>query len=146
MDWNQMRARCSSARFCGVAVLRDHRLAFTRCSPKRGCGVADALPNIGSEVWGVVYEIDDQDVGSLDASEGYRPGRENNAYRRETRHVYLDGNQDKPMAAEIYFANAQDNPPLPGHAYKEQILSGAKHWHLPAYYIADVLEYIKVKD
>lgn len=32
MHWDQMRSRCPSARFVGVALLRDFRLAFTGSS------------------------------------------------------------------------------------------------------------------
>ncbi len=70
MDWQQMRDR-PSARFMGVASLRDHRLAFTRRSVKGGCGVADVVPVKGQVVWGAVFEIDDRDIGRLDVTEGY---------------------------------------------------------------------------
>src|SRR5260370_28717436 len=73
MDWDQMKTRCPSACFVGVAVLRDHRLAFTRRSKKRACGVADAVPEEGAAVWGAVFEIADVDIGRLDDTEGYRP-------------------------------------------------------------------------
>ena len=69
MDWDQMKQCCQAARFVGVALLPDHRLAFTRKSVNRGCGVADAVPDAGRRVWGVVYEIGDLDVGKLDTSE-----------------------------------------------------------------------------
>ncbi len=144
MDWAQMMGRCPSARFIGIAVLPDHRLAFTRCSRIRGCGVADAVPDPGSETWGVIYEIDDRDVRILDACEGYEPGRENNAYRREERHVYLNGNKEAPMLVSIYFASRDENYPLPNQAYKDLILSGAKYWHLPDSYIENVLSRIEV--
>jgi hypothetical protein len=49
MDWNQMRERCPSSRFVGIAVLRDHKLAFTRKSLKRGCGVADLIAEGGAQ-------------------------------------------------------------------------------------------------
>ena len=80
MNWDQMRERCPSSRFVGIAVLRDHKLAFTRKSVNRGCGVADVVAEDGAQVWGVVYEIVDLDVGKLDASEGFRPGRDMNSY------------------------------------------------------------------
>jgi len=70
MNWQQMQERCPSARFFGVALLPDHKLAFTRKSIKRGCGVADAVPTQGQKVWGVVYEVTDRDVIKLDKSEG----------------------------------------------------------------------------
>lgn len=143
MDWPQMKDRCPTARFVGIAALRDHRLAFTRRSVQRRCGVADAIPEQGKDVWGVVYEIDDVDVGRLDASEGYRPGRADNSYRREERHVFMDDDDQKPMAAFTYIAIPQKDPPLPNAEYKQLIVSGARFWHLPEAYIRE-LEAIKV--
>jgi hypothetical protein len=60
MNWDEMRERCPYARVFVAAVLRAHKLAFTRESDRRGCGVADAVPQDGSEVWGVVDEITDK--------------------------------------------------------------------------------------
>lgn len=145
MDWEQMWKRCPSARFAGIAVLPNHRLAFTRKSVKRGCGVADAVERDGGKVWGVVYDIDDLDVGRLDASEGYRPGRARNSYLREERHVYGDGNDQQPLAVSTYFAERQVNPPLPNAEYKRLLGSGSKHWHLPDEYVRQ-LEAIEVRD
>lgn len=145
MDWDQMRERCPSARFVGVAKLPGHRLAFSRRSRKRNCGVADAVEDQGSDVWGVVYEIDDQDIARLDVAEGYSPGRAKNAYRREERHVFVDGAKSTPLSVAVYFAIPEENPSLPNEDYKSQILKGANHWHLPQEYIRDVLERIEAE-
>jgi gamma-glutamylcyclotransferase len=143
MDWTQMRGRCPSARFVGRAVLPDHRLAFTRKSDKRGCGVADVVHSGGQKVWGAVFEILELDVGALDKSEGYRPGREKNSYWRGKCLVFLDGEDQRPLTAVTYYAEPQSDPPLPNQAYKNLILSGARHWHLPADYVTE-LEAIEV--
>ena len=143
LDWSQMRERCPSARFVAVAKLKGHRLAFTRRSTGRGCGVADAVSDPGHDVWGVVYEIDQRDVGSLDQSEGFAPGRARNSYVREERHVYAEGDDQRPLITSIYFAIKEDNPPLPNAEYKRLIVDGAKFWHLPQGYIAE-LERIEV--
>lgn len=66
--------------------------------------MADAVPTTGHNVWGVVYEIDDRDVSQLDEREGYLPGRQVNAYRREERHVLLGGDDGKPLPVAVYFA------------------------------------------
>ena len=144
MDWDQIRERCPSARFLGIAVLLDHRLAFSRYSSTRKCGVADAVESEGSEVWGVVYDIDEVDVGNLDKKEGFRPGNINSSYQREQRHVILDGHRKKPLAVVVYFASPQPGTHLPSHIYKDLILSGANYWHLPENYIRDILEPIQV--
>ncbi len=130
-----MRERCPSARFLCVAKLKDHRLAFTRKSENRGCGVADAVSDPGDEVWCVVYEIDELDIGRLDQAEGFIPGKLHNAYNREESHVYVDGDEEQPLVASIYFAVKENNPPPPNVAYKRLIVEGAKFWHLPPDYI-----------
>jgi gamma-glutamylcyclotransferase (GGCT)/AIG2-like uncharacterized protein YtfP len=140
LGWAQMRKRCPSAKFVCVAKLPDHRLAFTRHSGNRGCGVADAVPDSSHEVWGVVYEISDMEVGALDRTEGFSPGRAKNAYMREERHVLVDGEDAKPMAVRLYFAQREANPPLPTAEYKRLIVEGAKFWRLPAGYVGELEE------
>ena len=97
MNCDQMRERCPSSRFMGIAVLRDQKLAFTRESRRRRCGVADAVAEVG-RVWGVVYEIVDLDVVKLDASEGFRPGQDkNSSYCQRQCLVFLDGEDQRPL-------------------------------------------------
>jgi gamma-glutamylcyclotransferase len=141
LDWSQIRERCPSARFVCVGLLRDHELAFTRCSCSRECGVADALYEEGAEVWGVIYEIAETEVAMLDKSEGFQPGREQdkNAYVRKERHVYSDGDKEKPLLVHVYFANQQENPPRPSTTYKQLIVDGAIHWHLRTDYIDQLM-------
>ena len=143
MDWQQMRVRCPSSRFVGIAVLLDHKLVFSRKSVKRGCGVADVVRKAGGNVWGVVFDISDVDISRLDSAEGYRPGREKNSYWRRECVVWLHGNSRQPLRVSTYFADRQPNWPLPSRAYKDLILSGARHWHLPDDYIVE-LERIEV--
>jgi gamma-glutamylcyclotransferase len=138
MDWFQMRERCPSARFVGVALLPDHELAFTRKSIKRNCGVADAIATKGQKLWGVLYEITEPDVARLDKSEGYAPGREKNSYFRRECVVWLDGNDRRPATASIYFGDSTPSLPLPNNEYKNLILSGAKYWRLPEAYVREL--------
>lgn len=145
MDFDQMRERCPSAQFICVAVLKDHRLAFTRRSTRRNCGVSDVVPTPDSVVWGVVYEITEYDLAVLDVKEGYRPTRlaKDNPYNRRNGTVFQNGDETKSLNVEIYFAVPQPNPPLPNQEYKDLIVNGARFWNLPAYYIAE-LEKIQV--
>jgi hypothetical protein len=143
MDLAQMKTRCPSATFVGVARLADHQLAFSRKSVNRGCGVADVVRETGRSVWGAVFQLSELDVGALDKSEGYRPGREQNSYWRRECMVFLDGDESRPVAAQTYFGDPQPDPPPTNQAYKALILGGARHWHLPAEYIHE-LEAIKV--
>ena len=57
--------------------------------------------------------------------------------------MYRDGNKDGPLAVQVYFANKQEEPPLPNAEYKRLIVDGAMFWHLPEDYIGE-LEKIEV--
>jgi gamma-glutamylcyclotransferase (GGCT)/AIG2-like uncharacterized protein YtfP len=137
MNWKQMRERCPSSRFVGIAVLRDHKLAFTRRSDTWDCGVADVVVEDGAQVWGVVYKIADLDIDKLDSLEGFLPGRDKgkNSYDRRECLVFLDGEDQRPLTVSAYFGNPQPNPPPPNAEYKNLILVGARHRHLPTEYI-----------
>jgi hypothetical protein len=123
-----MKHRCPSAEFYGIAVLLDHQLAFTRYSKGRDCGVADAIPQKGSCVWGVVYEISDQEISPLDKSEGFRSGRAENAYVRQTVRVLMNGSYDlfedgleltpcMKKGGQVPFWRLSANNPKGGHHY-----------------------------
>jgi AIG2-like family len=141
MDREQMEDRCPEAQFVAIGLLPEHRLAFTRNSAKRRCGVADAVPAKDHGVWGVIYNI--LGFERLDSLEGYRHGRETNAYWRRECEVLLDGELARRDLVASYFAERQPNPPLPSQSYKDLILSGARHWQLPDDYVK-LLEQIEV--
>jgi len=64
-----MARLCPGHRYLGVARLDGYRLAFTRRSVRTGSGVADIVGAPGSTVWGVVYEIGEEDLAALDRKE-----------------------------------------------------------------------------
>ena len=72
-------------------------------------------------VWGVVFEIDQRHVATLDKSEGYQHGRVENSYWRRECVVLIEGSEARPLKVQIYFGDPQPNPPLPNQAYKDQI-------------------------
>ncbi len=107
MNWPQMKKRCPSAQFVGVARLIGHRLAFTRKSNRRGCGSADVIPAEGYAVWGVIYEIDEGEITNLDEAEDFVPGRAQNGYTRQQTLVYPPS--QKTMGVSPWM-NAQRGP------------------------------------
>ena len=96
-------------------------------------------------MWGAVYELTQEDLARLDKSEGFiQVGSLRNAYERRQCEVFPDGREDCPLTVFTYFAIREDNPPLPAWAYREQIIAGAKFWHLPVAYL-ESLEAIPVQ-
>ncbi len=135
MNWGQMQRRCPSAEFVCVGRLPDYCLAIARHSQLRKCGTANIFVKPGTEVWGIVYRLSDQDFLNLDRFE--------DGYERRNVLVMANGLEQKLLEASAYIAKKEDAP-LPNPEYKRLMLEGAKHWRLPQDYIA-MLEQIAVE-
>ena len=122
LHWPQMQRRCPDARYICRALLDEHVLAFTRDSPARGCGVADAIWRRFGKLYGVLYEVFEADIATLDRLEGHLPGID--AYRRVVRQVRVIA---------------------PG-AYLDLILAGARARDLPRRHIDRIAAFQTVED
>jgi phage replication-related protein YjqB (UPF0714/DUF867 family)/gamma-glutamylcyclotransferase (GGCT)/AIG2-like uncharacterized protein YtfP len=112
----QMAQRCPDAIDPRRATLADHDWLINER------GVATVEPFTGSEVHGVVWQLSDRDLATLDSAEGV-PVR----YRRDRLTVRTE---DGPSAAWVYIDHrVEPGPPRPG--YLERILDGAHHHGLP---------------
>ena len=126
LDQDQMRARCPDARLLGVAELRGYQLAFTIYSPLRKCGCADILPVAGKSVFGLLYELTDDDLARMDEFEGH-PFH----YQRLTVDVMLDG---KIVAAETYAVGEKKEGLRPSSEYLALIRNAAERFGFPEAY------------
>ncbi|PRC42047.1 replication protein, partial [Mycobacterium sp. ITM-2017-0098] len=116
----QMAQRCPDARNPQRATLADHDWLINER------GVATVEPFAGSEVHGVVWQVSDRDLATLDSAEGV-PVR----YRRDELTVRTDNG---PSPAWVYIDHrVEPGPPRPG--YLERILAGARHHGLPGRWI-----------
>jgi len=136
----QMAERCPGHTVVGLAVLRDHRLAFPLTSTGWGGGVAGVQVAHGSSVWGVVYDLTDEHVAALDRYEGFvGPGDQHNVYEREKVWVDLtradDGSIPRRVRGEYYVPRVT-NPNPPSRRYLDAILEGARFHKLPDEYVA----------
>jgi phage replication-related protein YjqB (UPF0714/DUF867 family) len=112
----QMTQRCPGAVNPRPAMLADHDWLINER------GVATVEPFDGSQVHGVVWQVTDHDLATLDSAEGV-PAR----YRRDRLTVHTD---DGPFQAWVYIDHRVDpGPPRPG--YLERIIDGATHHGLP---------------
>ena len=126
MNWEQMQRRCPSAQFVCVACLKNYRFAIARHSRLRNCGTANIFADAGSEVWGIVYDVGEQDLTILD---GFEDG-----YRREKAFVLDAGDAQSSVEVLVYIAEREDNVPLPNPEYKRLIVAGARHWNISESY------------
>ncbi len=128
MDEQQMLERCPDAKLIGKYVLKDYRLVFNIFSPKRQCGCADVVRSDGSEVWGLVYELTETDLGKLDGHEAHP-----NKYKRFTAVVNDGSGQDREV--EVYGV-VEKNPKHipPSSQYFSIIADAAEKYHFPETY------------
>ena len=116
LDVTQMARRCPDARDPRPAMLADHDWLINER------GVATVEPFDGSQVHGVLWQISDDDLASLDHAEGV-PVR----YRRDRLTVDTD---DGPASAWVYVDHRVE-PGAPREGYLERIIGGAVHHGLP---------------
>lgn len=133
LDPAQMTRRCPSARFVCCARLMGHRLTFPRGSESWGGGVAGIDPcRDGTCVEGVVYELSDGDLATLDGFEGTAEGH----YLRRRVGVMTDGGISDVWT---YYANADPAGSLPpSRRYLDAIVRGARRHGLSADYIVNL--------
>lgn len=71
LSTDQMKRRCPGSRVVEVGCLKNHRLAFTRYSTGWNGGVADVVPDLIHDVWGLIHEVTTYDLEkNLDEYEG----------------------------------------------------------------------------
>jgi len=98
-------------------------------------------------VWGVLYDVDEAGLATLDRHEGWKgPGDHHNLYERDIITVELtrpdDGSVPRRVRAYAYLARTL-NPSAPTRRYLDTLLRGARHHRLPPEYI-EALEKIEV--
>ncbi len=127
MDEAQMRERCPGGRLRGNARLRGYRLAFTIYAPHRDCGAADIVADEGGEIYGLLYELEAEDITRLDALEGTP-----HSYRRIVVNVEADGKTLQAFAYEVVHKMATI---YPSAAYLAILKTAAQAHSFPAHYL-----------
>ena len=108
MDHVQMRSRCPSAEFVGLASLKN----FTYYIDNRG--VASIKPKYGASVWGVIWDIQDScDWDVLDRYEGVSL----DYYKRHTIETNFS---DELVACQVYVSTTPSHG-VPRTGYQEKI-------------------------
>jgi len=124
MSTKHLHSRVASARPVGYASLENRRVLFNKSS-KYGSGKANLVDSPGDVTWGVLYEIDTEDLDKLDRIEV--------GYNRVSVQVRKpDG--DIVVAATYISTNLTDEP-VAYDWYKKLVLSGAREHNLPTDHI-----------
>jgi len=125
MSSERLRSRIASVKVIGHAFLKDWKMVLNKRS-RDGSGKANLVESPGDVTWGVLYEIRNSDLETLDRVEG--------GYQRITVQVQQPG--VTVVEAVTYISGNLTNDPRPYRWYKELLLSGAREHNLPQDYIA----------
>jgi gamma-glutamylcyclotransferase (GGCT)/AIG2-like uncharacterized protein YtfP len=120
-----------------VGSLPDFRLGFTVWSTGWNAGAADVVDCPGERVWGLVFDLTDEDLKVLDRFEGYP-----HQYGRFT------GRVDTPrgmLDAWVYTAARKQSFVTPSRRYVEIIKDAAIRHGFPEAYVRR-LEEVKAVD
>ena len=126
----QAPERSPSACALGVAELRGYELRWHKRSKKDHSGKCDIIASdvSGAVIFGVLYEIANDERAALDREEGLNKG-----YNAIEPTVIFG---DSPLTVRSYQASIIDPVLRPYTWYRALVIAGAKEHGLPASYIA----------
>lgn len=119
-----MDQRCPDSQALGPALLPNWRFRFA--------GPADIVPDQNHAVTGVLWDITDQCLSSLDHLEGFPY-----FYNRDWVTVMFQGQQ---LRAMVYFMQPGNDDALPSHSYLHTVRDGYRHFDLDHTQIDQALE------
>ena len=143
----KLKNRCSSAEKINPSegsqhMIRNHRFRFHKKSGKDNSAKGDAEKTSGSKdiVYGVLFSINDEQVGALNNFEGLHHG-----YEKKSVNV-IDEKSSKQIPALMYYATDIDSNLKPYDWYKEQTAKGAKDNGLPEEYVKEIESFESKED
>jgi gamma-glutamylcyclotransferase len=143
MSIKRLLDRVPSAKKVGVGILEMHDLKFHKISNNDGSAKCDACEtgNPEHKLYGVVFDISEQEKPVLDKKEGL-------GYGYEQKEVRILLNNGITIDAFTYYAT-NINPELkPFDWYKEHVLRGARENELPIEHIRniEIIEHVEDSD
>jgi len=130
----RLRERCSSASPIGVAVAPDWKFSFSKRSDD-GSAKATISRAKGNRVLGILFELDERDLETLDGFEGRGKG-----YDRTDAFLVQTKDGTEPVRAMTYIASkshvSEDLQPYDW--YQQLVLAGAREHSLPQSYVDEI--------
>jgi gamma-glutamylcyclotransferase (GGCT)/AIG2-like uncharacterized protein YtfP len=108
--------------------------------------VASVETHKGGVVWGVIYELDDDDLKRLDAREGFDPVNPTAVNRYCRVDVTVQRPAGERVEAVSYVAVPEEDPGRPSATYMKHIIDGAAAHSFPDDYIEILMAIAIVED
>ncbi|GMQ94033.1 MAG: gamma-glutamylcyclotransferase [Acidimicrobiia bacterium] len=124
-----------NATFEYIAHLPEWGLFFPITGRSWNGGLPTAAPDPGSTVWGVVYRVADGDMSAIDTVEAEEG-------RSQTNIDAID-RSGKRHCVTTHLADLETEVSLaPSHEYLSIMVSGSKHWGLPAGWVVGLQDHL----
>jgi len=127
MENSQMLRRCPRFKILGKAKLYGFKLDFTKESSLWEGGVADIIKDLNNYVWGLLYELTEQDLDSLDIYEACPT-----YYKRKKISVEY---KSRNVEATAYEVVSKESFIPPSREYMNVIIKAAIENYFPKEYI-----------
>jgi gamma-glutamylcyclotransferase len=127
MNHRHMKEKCAGSRFLKKAFLEGHKFVYDGYSDyMRRRSLANIIDHVGGVVWGALYEVEESDIKSLDASEAHP-----SSFEKKTATVKDEGG--KKYEAIVYYRKYRELG-APSKEYRQTVIQGAKDCNLPKDY------------
>lgn len=137
----QMRQKCPKAAVAGIARLPGYKIGFYEHTVVWDGAMETIIPDLQSQVWGVLYALSASEWEELDSHEDARADGSGAYFHYPVEVIAADGAVRQAM---VFLKARLGNPELPGTEYMNILLQGAEEQGLPAEYITH-LRQIKSK-
>ncbi len=121
----QLKRRAPEHKVVGKAYLPDHTIQFSRWSSQWRCGLASVVPSPGERAWGIVVDVTEEDIKSLDTFEEEVP---QGAFRHVQVTVVGENGDKQLVTTHIATPIGKFKPK---EHYLDWIIKGVTHWKLP---------------
>jgi gamma-glutamylcyclotransferase (GGCT)/AIG2-like uncharacterized protein YtfP len=139
LNYKTLKKHCPKAKFVCKAVLPNWEIQFNFMSKTYNGGVSGIEPALNQLVWGVIYDVSEDELMYLDKIEGVPEG----SYYRHT--IIVVNEDGTPIKAYTYRTTNPKGPYKPTKKYLELIVNGAKAHKIDASYISQ-LESVETVD
>ena len=136
LDLESMQSITPSAKSLGVMKLDGYRMGFAKChdNSSGGCTLVDEE---GGVIYGIQYEMSDEDLAVLDKAAGVDKG----LWRH--RPIEITDQDGNVFSSSTYFIPDPTGPEAPTDDYVRPILKGLADLPIPSEYVEKMKNIIK---
>jgi hypothetical protein len=137
MSLEQIKDRCPSCEFKGVAVLNGKKVVCNKLSKNKIDHFAGLVDSPTDQVMGVLYQLSSEDISYLD-------GKEKGYHRNTGEFLVEEIGTGRPIDCFTYLVTNPVTPHRPTAEYLERILKGCRDHEFPEEYSKNLLRWFQM--